>query len=81
MPVVSHTSRDSFDTVHSVEERNSFPQLTDVTTLLNLASGKPDTIELGLGVLFLKRIVGLWPYLLIVISVAGLAYVFLAASR
>ncbi len=31
--------------------------------------------------LFLKRIVGLWPYLLIVISVAGLAYVFLAASR
>jgi len=30
---------------------------------------------------FSKRIVGLWPYVLIIISLAGLAYVFLAASR
>jgi hypothetical protein len=29
----------------------------------------------------MKRIVALWPYVLIVISLAGLAYTFLGASR
>jgi hypothetical protein len=29
----------------------------------------------------MKRIVAFWPYVLIVISVVGLAYTFLAASR
>ena len=39
-----------------------------------------EPISAGSGVV-MKRIVAFWPYVLIVISLVGLAYTFLAASR
>jgi hypothetical protein len=64
-----------------VDARGSFPQLTDVTACLILVIEKQRSSSSDLRVSFLERIAALWPYVLIVISLVGLAYTFLAASR
>ncbi len=57
------------------------PELTEVTDDSFLAAGNAGRSARILGVSLWRRMVALWPYVLIAISLAGLAYKFLTSSR